>query len=113
MGVERSGVLVGDELAAWVQASCARHGVPVRVSDLGVVDRVAVLLGAGATAGADGALAPTQLRVVEPSESPDDVDPVGVEVAGPGGAGSDGDVVDYRLHDRCLAGERLVRPLSA
>lgn len=33
-----------DELAAWVTASCARHGVPVKVTDVGALAVVATLL---------------------------------------------------------------------
>lgn len=36
--------LTSEELAAWVAASCERHGVPVKVTDAAVVDQVAVLL---------------------------------------------------------------------
>lgn len=39
------GGLSGDELAAWVVASCERQGVPVKVTDAVVVSRVVVLLG--------------------------------------------------------------------
>jgi len=37
--------LSADEVAAWVAASCAAQGLPVKVTDPGVVRRVAVLLG--------------------------------------------------------------------
>lgn len=36
-----------DALAAWVQASCQRQGVPVFVSDPGVLTRVKALVGVG------------------------------------------------------------------
>lgn len=39
-------------LAAWVEASCAAQGVPVRVTDPGVIARVGVLL--GGAPGTDG-----------------------------------------------------------
>jgi hypothetical protein len=39
-------------LAAWVEASCAAQGVPVRVTDPGVLARVGVLM--GAAPGTDG-----------------------------------------------------------
>lgn len=56
-----------DEVAAWVIASCAAQGVPVKVTDVTVVRRVGVLLGAtgdgsrahprsGSTRGADVAV---------------------------------------------------------
>ena len=34
-----------EELAAFVEASCERHGVPAKLSDPVVLNRVAVLLG--------------------------------------------------------------------
>ena len=48
-GVVRMGLshLSEDELAAWVTASCAAQGVPVKVTDPTVVRRVGALLGAG------------------------------------------------------------------
>jgi hypothetical protein len=36
--------LTPDELAAFVEASCDRHGVPSKLSDPVVLNRVAVLL---------------------------------------------------------------------
>lgn len=48
--------LPADELAAWVEASCAAQGVPVKVTDAAVVRRVGMLLGAGA----DGSRAPAE-----------------------------------------------------
>lgn len=39
-------------LAAWVEATCAAQGVPVRVTDPGVLARVGVLM--GAAPGTDG-----------------------------------------------------------
>ena len=44
----RSAVLAGDELAAFVAASCERSGVPVKVTDPVVLEQVAVLAGARA-----------------------------------------------------------------
>ena len=38
-------ILSADELAAFVAASCARHGVPVKVTDLAALAVVATLLG--------------------------------------------------------------------
>jgi hypothetical protein len=34
------------EVTAWVQASCAAQGIPVKVTDVTVIRRVGVLLGA-------------------------------------------------------------------
>lgn len=53
-----------DELAAWVEASCAAQGVPARITDAHVVREVAVLLGgpvragSGRTAQADARTSP-------------------------------------------------------
>lgn len=84
----------GFDLAAWVAASCARHGVPVKVTDAGVISDVVVLVGSGggrpqAERGARPA----------PSEPPDDVDSVRVELSGPTLAGGDVGVVDDRRDD--------------
>ncbi|WP_238781371.1 hypothetical protein [Prescottella equi] len=38
-------------LAAWVESSCAAQGVPVRVTDPGVLADVGVLMGAAGGAG--------------------------------------------------------------
>jgi hypothetical protein len=34
-------------VVAWVEATAARQGVPVKVEDLGAIERLAVLLGEG------------------------------------------------------------------
>jgi hypothetical protein len=54
-------------LAAWVEASCAAQGVPVRVTDPGVIARIGVLL--GAAPGTDGRASGRSTAVA--SESPD------------------------------------------
>jgi hypothetical protein len=36
-----------DDVASWVDSSCAAQGVPVRLEDPVVIERVAVLLGVG------------------------------------------------------------------
>jgi hypothetical protein len=46
-----------ERLAAWVEASCRRQGVPARVTDAGVVRAVVALLGGIA----DGKGAPAHL----------------------------------------------------
>ena len=43
-GRSRPMSLSGDEFAAWVAASCVRHGVPVKVADVGALAVVATLL---------------------------------------------------------------------
>jgi hypothetical protein len=93
--------LTGDELAAFVEASCRRQGVPVKVDDVRVVDQVVTLLrggppGCGRQPAPDGP---------HRSESPDDLDPAGINFVGSLGARGDDDVVHDRLHDGGLAGE--------
>lgn len=65
-----------EQVAAWVEASCAAQGVPVKVSDPAVVKAVGVLMG-----GRDATGAQAKLRPVRPaaSEPPDRTDPLGVE----------------------------------
>ena len=43
-GVDAMARLSGDELAAWVAASCARSGVPLRITDPVAIRDVVVLL---------------------------------------------------------------------
>ena len=98
--------LTRQEVAAFVQASCAAQELPVKVTDAAVVGRLAVLLrggapGAGRQPGPDG-----RAR----SESPVDLDAIRVEFPGSGGAGSDDDVVDDGSHDGGLSGEVQPRP---
>lgn len=98
-----------DALAVWVAASCARHGVAVKVTDAAVIARTVTLLSAGA-------IRPT----VKPSRAdrpvlqpPHRVGAVRVELTGTGDARPDDDVVEHRGHDGCLAGEVQAGPLSA
>lgn len=37
-------IMPPDELAVWVAASCARHGVPIKIVDVGALAVVATLL---------------------------------------------------------------------
>lgn len=98
------GRLTAEDLAVWVAASCARHGVPVKVTDPLVLARVAVLLsGAAAPAATSG-------RAVRGSEPPDGIDPAWVELAGAGCAGSDDGIVEHRTHDGHVDRRGSVRP---
>lgn len=99
---------VDPELAAWVAASCQRHGVPLKVTDAGVVSRVAVLL-SGKTAHPAASAGGRRSG----SEPPDEIHPGGINSTGSGGAGPDDGVVEQRLDDGVLAGEVEVGPLSA
>ena len=92
-----------DELAAWVERSCAAQGVPVRVSDPATVDQVVTLLRGrtpersraqrGSTAGPRG------------SDAPHGADAVGVEPAPGDCDGVDDGVVEDGFDDGGLAGE--------
>ena len=66
--------LTGFDLAAFVAASCERSGVPLKVFDSVVRDRVAVLL-SGRAVRSDAQRHPD----AGPSDSPHEVDTIGVE----------------------------------
>lgn len=102
--------LSGDDLAAWVTASCAAQGVPVKVSDAQVVERVLALLG---RSGGRGRAKPCTPGARAPSELPDRLHPGGVESTGAGLAGADDDVVHDGFDDGGLAGEVQARPGAA
>jgi hypothetical protein len=113
-GVVRMGLShLGDaEVAAWVAASCAAQGVPVKVTDPTVVRRVGDLLGASGRGRAQArqrGTAPTGA----PSESPGDAHAGRVQALASGGAGSDGGVVDDGGDDGVLSGEVEGVPRSA
>ena len=102
--------LSADDLARFVEESCRRQGVPVRIDDVRVVDQVVTLLrsgppGCGRQPAPDGP---------HRSESPLDLDPPGIErLASPLGSGSDHDTIHDGLDDRTLTGEVQSRPRSA
>jgi hypothetical protein len=94
------------DLAAFVAASCERSGVPVKVSDALVRQRVALLLSGRAVRGD----APASRG---PSDPPDQVDPVRIEDRTSFVSTGDHSVVQDRFDDGVLPGEVEVRPLSA
>ena len=102
-----------EDLAAWVAASCAAQGVPVKVTDPGVVRRVGALLGAmpDGVRGRkrSGTRAPGGARSV----TPHDADAGGVHGLDTGGTGADHGVVDHRGDDGVLTGEVQARPGAA
>lgn len=89
-----------DDFVAWVEESCERSGVPVRVTDPAALAQVGRLVG-GRTGGplrrvsAKGA-------PVRRSQSPVDVDAGWVDGPGAHRPWPDGDVVHQRPHDRGL-----------
>ena len=93
-----------ETIAAWVTASCAGQGVPVLVTDPGVLSGVVVLLtGRAAPEGPQRVCAGPPGRPAG-SESPHGLDPGRVHASGPWASGSDDDVVDNGAHDLGLAG---------
>lgn len=88
--------LTPEQMRLWVESSCAARGVPVLVSDLGVLARVSVLLGGtrGKPAGARDRLQPPLGR-----------DPLRVQACPSRvGRGEDYGVVQDGFHDGRLAG---------
>ena len=74
-----------EDVAAWLATSCAAQGVPVLVTDPGVLADVAALLcGVPGSAG----------RAVQPSTPPDRSDPAGVKGSAAGLSGVDECVVE-------------------
>ena len=100
------------ELAAWVAASCRRHGVPVKVTDAGVIVQVAVLLGGGTARSGSGGTTDRTERPT-PSEPPHDVHPARVHRLGATFARSDDNVVNEGFDDGVLSAQVEVGPLSA
>jgi hypothetical protein len=106
-------VLAGAELARWVMASCARQGVPVKVTDAQVVARVAVLLSGQAlrrTAGAEGAAG---LRSPAASQPPHRLDPGRVQTPSTRDTGTDDSVVEHRSDDGVTSIESQLGPLAS
>ena len=93
--------LTADEFAAWVAASCVRHGVPVKLADAGATAQVVVLLQGRVSRPDATRRAAARLT----SEAPDDVDTVGVKGASTGSTGTDHDPVDNGAHDRDLSSQ--------
>lgn len=101
-------------LAAWVESSCAAQGVPVKVTDPGVMRQVATLLGqAPSESRADPRSGSTRHAGDGSEVAPHDVH-AGV-VQGPGArlSRADGDVVDDRSGDGLLTVEVQGRPLAS
>lgn len=104
------GRLTGTALAEWVAASCAAQGLALKITDVGVVSNVVVLLSGGECRGEAWGLDPTGAPA---SESPFDADPPGVEARSTGRARCNHDEVNDRRDDCVLPGEVQVRPLAS
>lgn len=63
------------DLAAFVAASCARHGVPIKIADAAARSEVAILLTGRAGKGNASACSPS----LPGSDSPYQIDPLGIE----------------------------------
>lgn len=89
------------ELVAWVEESCRRSGVPVKLADARVTRDVALLL-----SGSAPRLAQRRGERAGSSDAPDEFDALAVELAGSAVAtwGDDG-VVEQGGDDRVLAGQ--------
>ena len=101
------------EVRALVERTCADQGVPVVVTERGVVERVSVLLGARRTRGRAHARSASTAPGRTRSEAPHGADTIDGHVAGASDAGEDLDVVDQGLDDGSLPVEVEGRPLSA
>lgn len=99
-----------DDLAAWVTASCERHGVPAKITDAGVVAKVVVLMGEGADGRGSGAPATPPTGRQPALQPPDRIDPARVEATRPGSSRSDHSVVEDRLDDGVLPVQPEVVP---
>jgi len=105
------GILTGDALVDWVTRSCLAQGIPVKVTDGRVLDRVRTLLGGkpggpergASTVGAPGAR----------SEAPHGVDSIGIESGRSRRTREHGGVIQHGGDNGHLAGEIERAPLSA
>lgn len=101
--------LTPDAVAAFVEASCLRHGVPVKVTDALVVAGVVSLLSGGAP---DGGRQPDTAAPVV-SEAPHWIDPGRVNLSGTFDARGDDSMVEDSSDDGGLAGEVEGFPFGA
>ena len=97
--------LCGADLAAWVTASCAAQGVPVKITDPVTITKICVRL--------NTTLVPaTGRRGRSVSEGPDRVHAGRVEPRDPG-AGTDDRVIEDAADHRGLTGQPEARPLAS
>lgn len=89
-----------DAARAWVEASCASQGLPVKVSDAALLAQVAGLLGVPARPAAGGA----RSSPADASGAPDGRQPAEVELVVAASAGGDDEVVEDGGDDCVLAG---------
>ena len=94
--------LSADELAAWVTASCAAQGVPVKVTHPTMVRRVGALLGAQVAGPRAHPRSGSTWPGIGGSVAPHDAHAGGVQDLATGRAGADHDVVDQGPDDCVL-----------
>ena len=96
-------VLEGPALVQWVNASCVAQGLPLLVTDAGVIARICALV-VGRTPGPE-----RSVRRRDPAtgrlQAPDGHDSVGIEGAGTECPRQDGDVSNDCLDNGCLSPE--------
>jgi hypothetical protein len=102
-----------ESVAAWVSASCAAQGLPVKVTDAGAVARVVTLLGGPLGSGRAQARSASTARPRRALQPPHGSDPLDVESAALVGARFDDGVVEDGRNDGGLAGQVERGPLSA
>ena len=84
------GCLTAEGLLSWVMRSCLAQGVPLKVTDVRVVDRVRTLL-SGRPGGTERGVS-TAGPHGSPSQAPDRSEPIGVEPGDTPDSGSDNGV---------------------
>lgn len=96
------------DLTAFVEASCERSGVPVKLTDAAVRSQVALLLSGRAIRGD----APAS-HGRRPSDSPDEINPVRVEHRTALVGSGDHGMIQDRFDDRVLPRQVEIDPLTA
>lgn len=105
--------LSSEQLAMWVDASCAAQGVAVKVADPTVVRRVSVLLGAVDEPKRAHPRSGSTHRLAADSEAPDRRDSGGIQFTGSTGSGADHGVVEHGTDDLVLTRQVQRRPGAA
>ena len=103
-GVGVMGGLDAESVRALVERSCAAQGLPIKVTSPAVVEVVVSLLGATPSHSSEN-----EAR----SQTPDGVDPGGVDVVDAGTSRADHDVIDDGADNRSLSVEVKGRPLAS
>jgi hypothetical protein len=105
--------LTPDEVAAWVAASCAAQGVPVKVTDPTVVRRVGTLLGVVTPERRGRKRSGPRPSGAAASVAPHEGHAGGVQHLSAGLPGTDHHMVDDGFDDGLLPGQAEGLPISA